>query len=143
MKENLKCIADFVKSQLEKVNSQISRSSREEISPEEMCTFGSDFWNSVIPSLERDSYSRMQKIIEKECKASEFFVERIYRTAWNLTDQYISAIIEVAEIPPIYGVVEDATKHVALHLLRREGVLGGVRRAVPLPSLQGASASVL
>lgn len=43
MKENLKCIADFVKSQLEKVNSQISRSSREEISPEEMCTFGSDF----------------------------------------------------------------------------------------------------
>ena len=41
------------------------------------------------------SYQRMDAIINRERMASEFFVERIYRTSWNLTHHYINSIIEV------------------------------------------------
>lgn len=141
MKENLKYIADFVKEQIRMVESQITCSSREEISSE-MCSLGWAWRARVRRRLERDSYLRVQRVVSKEYQAFEFFVERIYRTAWNLTDQYISAIIEVPEIGPIYAVAENATEHVAVGLLRKEDVLRGLRRAVSLPSLQGDGAWV-
>lgn len=121
VKENLKYIADFVKEQIRMVESQITCSSREEISSE-MCSLGWAWCAWVRRRLERDSYLRVQRVVNKEYQAFEFFVERIYRTAWNLTDQYISAIIEVPEIGPIYAVAEDAAEHVTVGFLREEDV---------------------
>ena len=121
VKENLKYIADFVKEQIRMVESQITCSSREEISSER-CSLGWACRARVRRRLERDSYLRVQRVVNKEYQAFEFFVERIYRTAWNLTDQYISAIIEVTEIGPIYAVAEDAAEHVTVGFLREEDV---------------------
>lgn len=136
VKENLKYIADFVKEQIKATESQITCSSREEISPE-MCSLGFGWRGSLRRSLERDSYTRVQRVIGKEYQAFEFFVERIYRTAWNLTDQYISAIIEVGVGISTHVVAENTVEHVAVSLLREEGILRGLRRTVSFPSLQG------
>ena len=45
----------------------------------------------------------MQEIIERECKAANFFVERVYRASWNLSDQFISSIIEVGMLAAALG----------------------------------------
>lgn len=41
------------------------------------------------------TYKRIHDILYREMMASEFFVERIYRTSWSLTHHYINSIIEV------------------------------------------------
>lgn len=51
---------------------------------------------TIIIRLAYASYQRMESIIYREKMASEFFVERIYRTTWNLTHHYINSIIEVS-----------------------------------------------
>lgn len=41
-------------------------------------------------------YHDMLYFINIELNAANYLVDRVCRTSWNLTDQYISAIIEVA-----------------------------------------------
>ena len=52
---------------------------------EEMCDYG----------LMKSYYQHLKRILDREVKTANFFVERVHRAPWNLCDQYVSSIIEV------------------------------------------------
>lgn len=86
-KENLELIRDFVNKKYKEANEYVAKALSSDVWKEERCSYG----------LARHFYHDMLNFINRECETANFFVERVCRTSWNLSDQYISSIIEVAE----------------------------------------------
>ena len=80
-------------------------------------------------------YHDMLYFINLECNAANYLVDRVCRTSWNLTDQYISAIIEVAMRWPRDQIEKDANEHDTRCFLRQSARRHG-RRSLSLSPKQ-------
>lgn len=85
MKENLEYLQNFAKKKIELATTQINRDNVQSVDCEEACDY----------VLMKSFYEHMKRILDREVKTANFFVERVHRAPWNLCDQYVSSIIEV------------------------------------------------
>ena len=85
VKENLEYLQNFAKKKIELATTQISRDNVQSVDCEEACDY----------VLMKSFYEHMKRILDREVKTANFFVERVHRAPWNLCDQYVSSIIEV------------------------------------------------
>lgn len=81
-KENLKLIYDYTNERMTELD--------------KIVLSGNEGSTDSKTLAKRYLYHDMLYFINIECNAADYLVDRVCRTSWNLTDQYISAIIEVA-----------------------------------------------
>ena len=77
---------------------QINHDDVVSVDREEMCDYG----------LMKSYYTHLKRVLDREVKTANFFVERVHRAPWNLCDQYVSSIIEVRMI--VFGKKQKKTR---------------------------------